>query len=290
MAPIVVTAIAVVVLVAGVCWVLLFPESVESLRLMLCRFRRKPDRVGGQLADGVSRVCRSVRDEGGATLSAIWRNWPILAIAAAALLIPPAAILVTRKTIVLHDFRGEDFAESGSMVAQLLRGERLAPPPPPPPEIFATAEVRRERPEIVTADRKWDQIDRDLQQRVLAIYEVMLHQYGYQMVLIEAYRSPQRQAELMAAGKATRAGAWQSCHQYGLGVDSALMRGGKLQWDMNDAWTKRGYFLYGELAEQAGLDWGGNWRSIKDYVHLEMTGRCRAARAAKREELSGQGS
>ncbi|WP_271000102.1 RebB family R body protein, partial [Listeria seeligeri] len=45
----------------------------------------------------------------------------------------------------------------------------LPPPPPPPPEVFTTAEVRRLRPEIVTADRKWDQIDADLQQRVLAI-------------------------------------------------------------------------------------------------------------------------
>lgn len=293
MVPIVVMAIAVVMLVAGVCWVLLFPESVESLRAVLGatlgRFRRKAGRVGGRVGDGVTRVRSGVREEAGAAHSAIRRHWPIMAIAAAALLIPPTVILVTRKTVVLEDFRGDDFAESGSMVAQLLRGERLAPPPPPPPEVFTTAEVRRLRPEIVTADRKWDQIDPDLQQRVLAIYEVMRRQYGYEMVLIEGYRSPQRQAELMAGGKATRAGAWQSCHQYGLGVDSAPMRDGKLQWDMNDAWTKRGYFLYGELAEQAGLEWGGNWRSIKDYVHVEMTGRCRAARAAKREELSRQG-
>ncbi|KAG1085652.1 hypothetical protein G6F40_014145 [Rhizopus arrhizus] len=94
-----------------------------------------------------------------------------MAIAAAALLIPPTVILITRQTVVLEDFRGDDLAESSSMVAQLLRGERLTPPPPPPPEVFTTAEVRRLRPEIVPADRKWDQIDADLQQRVLAIYE-----------------------------------------------------------------------------------------------------------------------
>ncbi|MDV9040686.1 M15 family metallopeptidase [Stenotrophomonas sp. RAC2] len=293
MLPIVVAAIAVVLLVALVCWVLLFPETVESLRQALARrfggFRRRAGRVGDKVGHGVTRVRSGVREEAGAAHSAIRRHWPILAIAAAALLIPPIVILVTRQTVVLEDFRGDDLAESSSMVAQLLRGERLTPPPPPPPEVFTTAEVRRLRPEIVTADRKWNQIDADLQQRVLAIYEVMRRQYGYEMVLIEGYRSPERQAELMAGGKATRAGAWQSCHQYGLGVDSAPIRDGKLQWDMNDEWTKRGYFLYGELAEQAGLDWGGNWRSIKDYVHVEMTSRCRAARAAKREELSRQG-
>jgi peptidoglycan L-alanyl-D-glutamate endopeptidase CwlK len=68
-------------------------------------------------------------------------------------------------------------------------GERLTPPPPPPPEVFTTAEVRRLRPEIVTADRKWDQIDADLQQRVLAIYEVMRRQYGLRNGADRGYRS-----------------------------------------------------------------------------------------------------
>ncbi|HGM6771712.1 M15 family metallopeptidase [Stenotrophomonas sp. TWI143] len=293
MLPIVVAAIAVVLLVAGVCWVLLFPETVESLRQAIAKrlggFRRRAGQVGDRVGHGATRVRSGVREEVGAVHGALRRHWLILVVAAALLLIPPIVIFVTRQTVVLEDFRGDDLAESSSMVAQLLRGERLTPPPPPPPEVFTTAEVRRLRPEIVTADRKWGQIDPDLQQRVLAIYEVMRRQYGYEMVLIEGYRSPQRQAELMAGGKATRAGAWQSCHQYGLGVDSAPIRDGKLQWDMEDPWTRRGYFLYGELAEQAGLDWGGNWRSIKDYVHVEMTDRCRAARVAKREELSRQG-
>ncbi|HIE5649250.1 MULTISPECIES: M15 family metallopeptidase [Stenotrophomonas] len=288
-----VAAIAVVLLVAGVCWVLLFPETVESLRQAIAKrlggFRRRAGQVGDRVGHGATRVRSGVREEVGAVHGALRRHWLILVVAAALLLIPPIVIFVTRQTVVLEDFRGDDLAESSSMVAQLLRGERLTPPPPPPPEVFTTAEVRRLRPEIVTADRKWGQIDPDLQQRVLAIYEVMRRQYGYEMVLIEGYRSPQRQAELMAGGKATRAGAWQSCHQYGLGVDSAPIRDGKLQWDMEDPWTRRGYFLYGELAEQAGLDWGGNWRSIKDYVHVEMTDRCRAARVAKREELSRQG-
>jgi peptidoglycan L-alanyl-D-glutamate endopeptidase CwlK len=291
--PIVVAAIAVVLLVAGVCWVLLFPETVESLRQAIAKrlggFRRRAGQVGDRVGHGATRVRSGVREEVGAVHGALRRHWLILVVAAALLLIPPIVIFVTRQTVVLEDFRGDDLAESSSMVAQLLRGERLTPPPPPPPEVFTTAEVRRLRPEIVTADRKWGQIDPDLQQRVLAIYEVMRRQYGYEMVLIEGYRSPQRQAELMAGGKATRAGAWQSCHQYGLGVDSAPIRDGKLQWDMEDPWTRRGYFLYGELAEQASLDWGGNWRSIKDYVHVEMTDRCRAARVAKREELSRQG-
>ena len=286
------TAIAAFLLLGLACWVLLFPEVAGRLRDRLRKlFKRRSAPIRGQTPDGAASRGTAVpsHETHGVLRSAYARHWLVLVIAFVLLAVPPLVILMVRQTVVLADFRGEDHSESGSMIAQLLRGERLTPPPPPPPEVFTTQEVRRLRPEIVTADRKWEQIDPELQQRVLAIYEVMRRQYGYEMVLVEGYRSPQRQAELMAGGKATRAGAWQSCHQYGLGVDSAPIRGGKLQWDMGDAWTRRGYHLYGELAEQAGLEWGGNWRSIKDYVHVEMSDRCRAARNAKRAELSQQG-
>jgi len=283
-------AVLLVLVTAAVGWVLMFPESFERIQAALGRvFGRMGNaagRAGRRVSQRTDRLQGGVREELGAAQGALRRHWMVLAAAGFLLLVPPAVILLTRQNVVLDEFRGDDLSESGSMVAQLLRGERLTPPAPPPPEVFTTEEIRKTRPEIVTADRKWGQIDPDLQQRVLAIYEVMRRQYGYEMVLVEGYRSPERQAELMNGGKATRAGAWQSCHQYGLGVDSAPIRDGKLQWDMGDPWTRRGYFLYGELAEQAGLEWGGNWRSIKDYVHVEMAQQCRAARAAKKAELA----
>ncbi|MDY0955821.1 MAG: M15 family metallopeptidase [Stenotrophomonas rhizophila] len=283
-------AVLLVLVMAAVGWVLMFPESFERIQAALGRvFGRMGNaagRAGRRVSQRTDRLQGGVREELGAAQGALRRHWMVLAAAGFLLLVPPAVILLTRQNVVLDEFRGDDLSESGSMVAQLLRGERLTPPAPPPPEVFTTEEIRKTRPEIVTADRKWGQIDPDLQQRVLAIYEVMRRQYGYEMVLVEGYRSPERQAELMSGGKATRAGAWQSCHQYGLGVDSAPIRDGKLQWDMGDPWTRRGYFLYGELAEQAGLEWGGNWRSIKDYVHVEMSQQCRAARAAKKAELA----
>ncbi|WP_262071496.1 M15 family metallopeptidase [Stenotrophomonas sp. Marseille-Q5258] len=284
-------AVVLLVVMAMVCWVLMFPDAFDRVQAQLGRWFGRVGQAasgaGRRVSQRTDRLQGGVREELGAAQGALRRHWPVLAAAVLLLSIPPLVILITRQNVVLDEFQGDDLSASGSMVAQLLRGERLTPPPPPPPEVFTTEEIRRTRPEIVTADRKWGQIDPDLQQRVLAIYEVMRRQYGYEMVLVEGYRSPERQAELMSGGKATRAGAWQSCHQYGLGVDSAPIRDGKLQWDMGDPWTKRAYFLYGELAEQAGLEWGGNWRSIKDYVHVEMSQRCRAARAAKKAELAG---
>jgi peptidoglycan L-alanyl-D-glutamate endopeptidase CwlK len=281
--------LAVVMAVLG--WILMFPEPFERVQAVIGwvarQLRNVALRMGMRMSQRTTCLQDGAREQLDAVQGSMRRHWPVLAIAGFLLLIPPAVILLSRQSVVLDEFRSDDLSESGSVVAQLLRGERLTPPAPPPPEVFTTEEIRRTRPEIVTADRKWAQIDVALQQRVLAIYEVM-RRHGYEMVLVEGYRSPERQAELMRAGKATRAGAWQSCHQYGLSVDSALIRDGKLQWDMGDPWTRRGYFLYGELAEQAGLEWGGNWRSIKDYVHVEMLHECRAARAAKRRALANR--
>lgn len=290
MIQVLVVMLALLLVVALICAWLLFPQFGAGIAALWRRVgaarsgRRQRHRVVTPAAPG------SARQGLGATISAtsgaLARHRWVLLLALLLLTVPPLVILLTRQNVILDEFQGQDMSESGSMIAQLLRGERLTPPPPPPPELFTTAEIRRERPEIVSADRKWDRIDSELQQRVLAIFEVMRRQHGYQMVLVEGYRSPERQAELMSGGKATRAGAWQSCHQYGLAVDSAPIRDGKLQWNMEDAWTRRGYQIYGELAQQAGLEWGGSWRSIKDYVHVEMAPACRAARAAKRAELA----
>lgn len=278
MVGVVLAAVVVVLVFAGVCASLLFPECVEQVMAALRRAWARVTGIRPRAGRSVATATRAAGELGGSVSK---HRWVLLA-AAALLLVPPLLILSLRRNVVLDDFRGDDLSESSGMIAQLLRGERLVPPPAPPPEVFTTEEIRRERPEIVSADRRWNQVDPGLQQRVLAIYEVMRRQYGYQMVLVEGYRSPERQAELMSGGMATRAGAWQSCHQYGLAVDSAPIRDGKLQWNMSDDWTRRAYELYGELGRQAGLTWGGDWRSIKDYVHLEASPDCRAARAQRR--------
>lgn len=290
----VIAVIAVLVVFVIACGLLLFPAFGERLGARLAAWRqwrheRRRHRHDARRDRAAQRRVVSLadaRDDMGGLLSALHRQRWIIGGAVLLVLLPSVAILIARRTVVLEDFRGQDLSESTSLVAQLLRGERLVPPPPPPPDVFTTEEIRRTRPEVVNADRRWDSIDAGLQQRVLAIFEVMRRQHGYEMVLVEGYRSPERQAELMAGGKATRAGAWQSCHQYGLAIDAAPMRDGRLQWDMGDAWTREGYMLYGRLASEAGLEWGGNWRSIKDYVHVELAASCRSARAAKRAELA----
>ncbi|MFT3856100.1 MAG: M15 family metallopeptidase [Aquabacterium sp.] len=160
-------------------------------------------------------------------------------------------------------------APANEQVTWLLQGEHLVPPPPLPPDVFLTAEVEAVRPMLSTADRRWDKMDADFVQRLLQVFHIMKTQHGYEMALLEGHRSPERQAMLAARGAhVTMAGAWQSYHQYGLASDCAFYRDGKLVISEKDPWAMRGYQLYGQVAEQLGLTWGGRWQMM-DLGHVE---------------------
>ncbi|MFX7961258.1 M15 family metallopeptidase, partial [Acinetobacter baumannii] len=80
-------------------------------------------------------------------------------------------------------------------------------------------------PAIRDASRDWNLLDADFRQRLLLVYKIMRDEHGYEMALLEGFRSPDRQAKLAAMGSnVTQAGAYQSYHQYGLAADSAFFR------------------------------------------------------------------
>ncbi len=118
-------------------------------------------------------------------------------------------------------------------------------------------------------DRKWDKINPRYKQRLLMVFKIMKEQHGYDLVLLEGYRSPSRQNMLAGNPNTTRAKGYQSYHQFGLAADVAFRRNGKIVITERDPWAMRGYQLYGEVAESVGLTWGGRWKSIKDYGHTE---------------------
>ena len=154
-------------------------------------------------------------------------------------------------------------------VADLLKGELLAPPMPLPPAVFTTQEVMQMRPMLVGANRNWQQLNHDFGQRLLLIFKIMKQKHGYDMTILEGYRSPERQNMLVSMGKnVTNAAAFQSYHQYGLAADCAFLRDGKLVISERDPWAMRGYQLYGEVAESMGMHWGGRWTAM-DFGHLE---------------------
>jgi peptidoglycan L-alanyl-D-glutamate endopeptidase CwlK len=200
-----------------------------------------------------------------------WRQRWVGVIAALVIVcLPMSLVLIWSRhdTRVLEGF--DDRVDvANTHVGHLLEGEQLVPPPALPPDVFVTAEVQALAPMLSTADRQWDLLEADFVQRLLMAFKIMKEQHGYDMALLEGYRSPQRQAMLASQGsQVTMAGAWQSYHQYGLAADCAFYRQGKLLISEKDPWAMRGYQLYGQVAEQLGLTWGGRWKMM-DLGHVE---------------------
>ncbi|WP_348766566.1 M15 family metallopeptidase [uncultured Salinisphaera sp.] len=254
-----------------VLFLIIFPDGRRSvwdgLRSAVSRFASSRRSAARGASAGTARVMRN----GGRAARWFSRHrW--IALAVLLLLTFPVLVVVQMQGLLDFDNYREAERESNPLVASLLRGERLAPPQPLPPEVFTTREVESVRPDLRRANRKWDRLKPEFAQLLLQVYKDMRDKYGYQMVLIEGYRSPERQRRLKSkSGYVTNAGPYQSYHQFGLAADSAFLRNGKLVIAIEDEWTQRGYDLYGKLAQQYGLTWGGNW-SFQDFGHVELHG------------------
>ena len=204
-----------------------------------------------------------------AALKLARRNWIVFAIGVPVVAIPSLLALVLRSPNMLPDYVPAN-ALPDAQIAALLQGEQLAPPAPPPPLAFTTQEVALIRPMLVNASRNWGLLHPDFSARLLLAFKIMKEKHGYDMALLEGYRSPARQDLLAQMGGAvTNARAFQSWHQYGLAADCAFWRDGKLVISEKDPWAMRGYQLYGEVAEQLGLTWGGRWKMM-DLGHTEL--------------------
>lgn len=183
-------------------------------------------------------------------------------------LLPPLGILIFSSGVYLEGF-SDDRVRTNPQVAELLKGEQLVPPAPLPPEVFVSAEITQFRPMLQSASRNWQLLDLDFSQRLLLAFKIMREKHGYEMAILEGYRSPQRQDMLARMGSSvTSAKAFQSYHQYGLAADCAFLVNGKLVISEKDPWAMKGYALYGEVAESLGLTWGGRWKMM-DFGHIE---------------------
>lgn len=206
--------------------------------------------------------------------SGLWswasRHFRWLLLGLLVLVLPTVLAVALRGWQQLDGYDHTASRQMNEQVASLLRGEQLVVPPTLPPELFMTQEVEQARPLIRFASRQWELLNDDFRKRLLIVFRLMQERHGYEMVLLEGFRSPERQAQLAALGShVTRAGAYQSYHQYGLAADSAFRRDGRIVISEGDPWAMRGYALYGETARSVGMVWGGGW-SLRDYGHVEL--------------------
>lgn len=254
-------------------WLACFPAGRASVLQFLGGFRRRL-----QLRAGSIRESSGVRwRDAGSGMRWRWRDvrgWlrkrrAFVAVGVPLVLVPPLVALLLRRPDMLPGYEPLDTVVD-AQVAALLKGEQLVPPASLPPVAFSTREVELLRPMLVDASRNWGLLHPDFSQRLLLAFRIMKEKYGYEMALLEGYRSPARQDMLAKMGSAvTNARAFQSWHQYGLAADCAFWRDGKLVISEKDPWAMRGYQLYGEVAESLGLTWGGRW-TMMDLGHTEL--------------------
>ena len=235
------------------------------------RTRELAAALRGMFGDATRRVLagfRRVWNCGAGISTLLIENRPV-AISAIALAVLPPLVVITLSQRAIFEF-APDTTLPDRKIAALLSGEHLTPPPPLPPAVFATTEVEMLRPSLGSASREWNLLDDQFRQRLLTVFALLAEQHGYQAVLLEGYRSPERQAELLLRGPAvTQARPNMSYHQHGLAADVAFLRDGRLVISERDPWAMRGYELYGALAEATGLTWGGRWKMM-DLGHVEL--------------------
>jgi peptidoglycan LD-endopeptidase CwlK len=256
-------------------WAMLFPEgrtfaakSQQSLFRAWQKILRSSAKASGQTLSSASQAPKALSvllQPAGRWIAR--HKWAAL-LGLMLVTLPPALIVLFSSGLSLSGFT-DDRVQINSQVTSLLEGEQLVPPAPLPPEVFITAEVEQLRPLLQTASRNWQLLDPAFTQRLLLVFKIMREQHGYEMVILEGYRSPERQNDLARMGASvTNAKAFQSYHQYGLAADSAFLLNGKLVISEKDAWAMKGYALYGQVSESVGLHWGGRWKML-DLGHIE---------------------
>jgi peptidoglycan L-alanyl-D-glutamate endopeptidase CwlK len=260
-------------LACALSWMVLFPSGrayvTRRLELAGMRLQRRVQsfaRRSGQQAEALGSESAMAMRQGGSFLRQnLWT-----ALVALAIMIVPAMVAWMASSRTMVGGFDAPVRETNEQVSALLQGEQLVPPPPLPPMLFMTPEVETVRPGLVTASRDWNLLEADYSQRLLQAFRIMKERHGYDMALLEGYRSPERQDALAAQGSSvTNAKAFQSWHQYGLAADCAFLRDGKLVISERDPWAMRGYQLFGEVAESLGLTWGGRWKMM-DFGHTEL--------------------
>jgi peptidoglycan L-alanyl-D-glutamate endopeptidase CwlK len=260
-------------LACSVIWLAMFPSGRGAVMQALTLLQRRMQwRAGGWSRAGSATFQATLTGTRGHLhdwRSLLRRHWAWLAVGMPLILIPTLLALLLRTPDMLPGYEPSETIVD-TQVAALLKGEQLVPPAALPPEAFNTREVELVRPMLVDASRNWGLMHPEYNQRLLLVFKIMKEKYGYEMALLEGYRSPARQDMLASmGGQVTNARAFQSWHQYGLAADCAFRRDGKLVISEKDPWAMRGYQLYGEVAESLGLTWGGRW-TMMDFGHTEL--------------------
>lgn len=96
---------------------------------------------------------------------------------------------------------------------------------------------------------------------------------GIDVMITSTYRDNEYQDFLYGKGRTdktskivTNAKGSQSIHNYRLAFDFVPLVDGRAQWNNLNLFKQ-----CGEIAQQVGLEWGGDWVKFRDYPHCQFT-------------------
>jgi peptidoglycan L-alanyl-D-glutamate endopeptidase CwlK len=93
---------------------------------------------------------------------------------------------------------------------------------------------------------------------------------GIKIIVTSGTRSYEEQNTLFAQGrtagglKVTNARGGESNHNFGIAFDVTVFDGKEPKWDGPE------YARVGDIGKSLGLEWGGDWSTIKDEPHFQL--------------------
>lgn len=112
--------------------------------------------------------------------------------------------------------------------------------------------------------------DPALEQKIARIRQRMA-ELGHPVVMTSGQRTATEQAKLYAQGRSSPGpvvtNAQHSQHQEGRAADFAFLIDGKPSYAEGAPWE-----LLGKVAKEEGLEWGGDWKSLRDRPHVQLPG------------------
>jgi peptidoglycan L-alanyl-D-glutamate endopeptidase CwlK len=109
----------------------------------------------------------------------------------------------------------------------------------------------------------------------IAECQIMAAAHGYEYKAISGNRTWDEQAKIYAQGRTspgkivTNAKPGYSNHNYGIAVDMGVFKDGKYLDGLKPAEAQAFHNKAAVVAEKYNIEWGGNWKSFKDYPHFE---------------------
>ena len=184
-------------------WLVLFPAARDAvMQTLFAAGRGVEQRLRGGCRSGIRQAVYIGADAGAAgrrSLRFVQRRYLLLLSALVLVAVPSLLALMLSGRHMLSGYDNDAY-EINDQVASLLKGEQLTAPAPLPPLAFTTAEVALVRPMLDSANRNWQLLDPEFAQRLLLVFKIMKERHGYDMAILEGYRSPERQNALAAAG------------------------------------------------------------------------------------------